>query len=200
MTENTTTEQTATDILFGESAEAAQAADETTQQKTATTDGAATTDNSETVIELKLPDGFDMPEETANELKQIVGSGKSPQEILQSLADLHVKTVKEEQEKLASHIETVQSDYIKQVKSDPELGGANFDRAATLANKAITELGGASLVKAITDHGMANHPEVVRLFYRLGIQLSEATPVKGAAVPKTESAADILFGSNNKGK
>lgn len=51
---------------------------------------------------------------------------------------------------------------------DEEYGGAKFDDSIGIAKAALDRFGTPELKKALEESGLGSHPEVVRLFYRLG--------------------------------
>lgn len=77
--------------------------------------------------------------------------------------------------------------WAEDTKADKELGGENFDENLGLAKRAIDTFGSPQLAKLIdvpsADNpdglGLGNHPEVIRLFYRVGRAISESDLVTG---------------------
>jgi hypothetical protein len=57
--------------------------------------------------------------------------------------------------------------------------GANFDKNAALAVKAVNELGGDEIKGLLDSTGLGNHPALVKFFANLGAQLGEDTIVLG---------------------
>jgi|TARA_R110001606_G_scaffold398417_1_gene577396 hypothetical protein len=77
--------------------------------------------------------------------------------------------------------------WAEDTKADKELGGENLDENLGLAKRAIDTFGSPQLAKLIdapsADNpdglGLGNHPEVIRLFYRVGRAISESDLVTG---------------------
>lgn len=61
-------------------------------------------------------------------------------------------------------------------KADPEIGGAKSEETEHLAAKALDALGypaGSDFRKALTETGFGNHPEMIRVFRRVGEMVGE---------------------------
>ena len=77
--------------------------------------------------------------------------------------------------------------WAEETKADKELGGESLDANLGLAKQAIDTFGSPQLAKLIdapsADNpdglGLGNHPEVIRLFYRVGRAISESDLVTG---------------------
>ncbi len=72
----------------------------------------------------------------------------------------------------------------KELKADVEIGGANFKQNALYAQKAIDAYGGEPLAKVLQDHGLANHPVLVKAFVKIGRAFGEGEPVLSESSPK----------------
>lgn len=64
---------------------------------------------------------------------------------------------------------------------DPEIGGANFEANKGIAKQAYAQYTTPELRAILTGSGLGNHPEVVRLFYRIGKSMQQDTGVTGGA-------------------
>lgn len=64
---------------------------------------------------------------------------------------------------------------------DPEIGGANFEANKGVAKQAYAQFTTPELRAILTGSGLGNHPEVVRLFYRIGKSMQQDTGVTGGA-------------------
>ena len=77
--------------------------------------------------------------------------------------------------------------WAEETKADKELGGEALDEHLGLAKRAIETFGSPQLAKLIDAPsatnpdglGLGNHPEVIRLFYRVGRAISESDLVTG---------------------
>lgn len=71
--------------------------------------------------------------------------------------------------------------WAEETRNDPELGGANFNQNIGLAAVAYKEYCTPQLKAILTNSGLGNHPEVIRLFCRLGKEMRQDTGVSGSA-------------------
>lgn len=71
--------------------------------------------------------------------------------------------------------------WAEETRNDPDLGGANFNQNIGLAAAAYKEYCSPKLKEILTNSGLGNHPEVVRLFCRLGREMRQDTGVSGSA-------------------
>lgn len=136
-------------------------------------------------IEINVPEGIEIDEKTLTSFKEIIADAKlSPSERGQKLADMHASALKAAVEGPVKEWMDTQAKWTAEVKADPEMGGQNFnDMTATIA-KAIDAIGGdkaKAMREAFIFTGAGNHPEIVRLMYRMGKALTEGGHVAGAA-------------------
>lgn len=64
-------------------------------------------------------------------------------------------------------------------KQDPEIGGANFEANRGIAMAAYKQYTTPELRTILTGSGLGNHPEVIRLFYRIGKSMQQDNGVAG---------------------
>lgn len=124
-----------------------------------------------------LPDGMDM---NAPDVQEAMGEAESlfreiglTQEQAQKLIDLHTKHwiggAVEDEENFNSQLQAQIDNWGEQTKRDPEFGGSRLNQAKVYVNRAISKLGGKSLLNALTkETGVINHPAVWRAFARMG--------------------------------
>ncbi|WP_184263026.1 hypothetical protein [Novispirillum itersonii] len=118
------------------------------------------------------------------------------QQQAQQLVDLRVEQARQEAE---AHT-ACSRQWVEQARRDPEFGGAGFQTALAVADRGLAAFATPDL-RTLLDHtGLGNHPEVIRLAYRIGRTLAEPGPVQPGAVPaEAMSTADFyareVFGS-----
>lgn len=74
--------------------------------------------------------------------------------------------------------------WLKASQADPEFGGASFEANKGIAVGAYQKLATPELREILNNSGLCNHPEVIRLFYRIGKMTSQDSGVTGAPVPR----------------
>lgn len=144
----------------------------------------------------EMPEGIELDKSSSDEFVAIAKELKLPTDAAKKLVDLEVKRVQAQQQ---AHTKLVES-WAESVKADKEIGGDKLDENLGIARKAIDTFGTPELKELLNSTGMGNHPEVVKLAYRIGKAISEDTFVRGAPkAPSTESdLAKSLFPSMNR--
>lgn len=144
--------------------------------------------------ELKMPDGVELDLAAAEEFTAIAKELKLDQAAAQKLADVGAKMAQRQAEAHAQLVET----WTEQVKTDKDIGGDKLEENLGIARKAIDTFGSPELKALLNSTGLGNHPEVVKLAYKVGKAISEDRMVSGA--PKgntTNDPAKKLFPNMN---
>ncbi|AMG65719.1 TPA: peptidase [Providencia stuartii] len=84
------------------------------------------------------------------------------------------------------------TEWAETVKADKELGSVE---SIGNAQKAVDQFGTPELKQYLNDSGLGNHPELFRIFSRIGKAMSEDGFVSGSS-ENARSAADVLFGDS----
>nr|ELR5076628.1 peptidase [Providencia rettgeri] len=84
------------------------------------------------------------------------------------------------------------TEWAETVKADKELGSIE---SIGNAQKAMDQFGTPELKQYLNDSGLGNHPELFRIFSRIGKAMSEDGFVSGSS-ENARSAADVLFGDS----
>lgn len=66
-------------------------------------------------------------------------------------------------------------------EKDPEIGGANFKANVGVANQALKQFATPEFTALLRGSGLGAHPEVVRVFYRIGKVMQQDHGVTGSA-------------------
>ena len=121
----------------------------------------------------------------------------------QELLNRESNIVGEYHSKQLDHFETVKESWKTQGLSDQEIagvGGKDYVQNVEFAHRALTRFGTDELKKQLDASGFGNHPEVIRVFSRIGKAMSEATIDKpnGFSPQVKKSAAEQLYGPTTK--
>lgn len=84
------------------------------------------------------------------------------------------------------------TEWAETVKADKELGSVE---SIGNAQKTMDQFGTPELKQYLNDSGLGNHPELFRIFSRIGKAMSEDGFVSGSS-ENARSAADVLFGDS----
>jgi len=177
-------------------------------------DGASAEEAVPEKYDFKAPEDFEVTEEVQRELDVFSEAAKTAglkQDQYQQLVDWQIKQGRES----AIHSETAYQERIDEwgqsAKADEEFGGANLKDNLLTANQAIEKFSTPEL-KAILGKpsasnpnglGIGNHPEVVRLFYRIGKAIGDSDLITGSASQaesdQLERMYPSMFNENQRG-
>lgn len=131
--------------------------------------------------ELKA-DGYD--EKVVSAFVELAKELKLPQEGAQKMLDKLAETVNQRD---AERIEAIHEEWQKASKEDKEFGGEKFEENLSVAKAAYQKLATDELKAFMDESQIGSHPEVIRLFYRIGKQISDDNLVSGGQeVPSAE--------------
>lgn len=140
--------------------------------------------DAEIVYDFKVPEGVELDAAMTDEFKAIAKELKLPADAAQKVVDL---AAKREQARADAFVKQV-DDWAKALPADKEFGGDAYQENMAVAKKTIDTFGSPELVSLLNSTGMGNHPEVVRLAFKIGKALSEDTFVKGNQAPPAKSS------------
>jgi hypothetical protein len=140
----------------------------------------------------KVPDGFEMPEETSKEVNAMFKDMNLSQEAGQKLIDYYAKQSQQAAEAPIKFWMETQEKWQNEVRLDPEIGPKLNDVRTTIS-KAIDGMGNPKLASDFRDAmdytGAGNNLAFIKAFYRLAQQVTEGTHVAGAGPSKFGQAA-----------
>ena len=164
-------------------------------------DGAADKTTETTTIEykdFKLPDGMETTPESVAQFKALAGEYKLSQEQAQKLVDMQADFMSKHTKAIEDRWAEVNQEWKTAAQSDKEFGGKEFAANLGIAKKALEKYGSPALTEAIETTGMGNHPEFIRLLYKVGQTLKEDKVMdNGQATGNQTDLAKRLFPTMN---
>ena len=147
--------------------------------------------------ELKMPEGITLDEAAWAEFEPLAREANLTNEAAQKVVDLKIKLDQIQATKMQEAWTNQQSEWMAAIKTDPELGGQQFDATRVAAQSVLAKYGTPDLNKFLEVTGFTNNPEVVRVFARIGKAMAEDkfTSVGGAA--DTRTPAQRMFPNMN---
>lgn len=147
--------------------------------------------------ELKLPEGSplktDHLEKIVSYAKERGLSNEDAQALLERENAAVADFVNGQKEILKSTTET----WVKEVEQDKELGGEAYKQNVAYANNVVKKFGSPAFIKTLNETGLGNHPELVRVFARIGkIMANDKLVVAGAQSTPKKSIEDVFYGSS----
>lgn len=142
--------------------------------------------------EFTAPEGVVLDAEAVAAFEPVAREMNLTNEQAQKLVELQTQFVQKQQQQWDQTVES----WVSAIKTDKEIGGEALKQNITLAQRAISEYGTPELQAALDSTRMGNHPELVRVFARIGKAMAEDTFVGGSKpAAQKKSDADVLFGS-----
>ncbi len=143
--------------------------------------------------EFKAPDGVVLDSEALAEFEPIAKELKLTQEQAQKLVEMHTKQLQKASQ-LQTQVAAQQIEaWVSDIKADKEIGGANFDTSVRHAQAAAKKFGSPEFLAALDATGMGSHPELVRVFARIGKAMAEDTFVAPGKESTTLDPAKKMF-------
>lgn len=136
-------------------------------------------------------------------LREMGLTNDQAQKLTDAYAQIVPKVAERMQSEQTAQITAQRKEWADEAKADEEIGGANWNASITASAKALDRLGapaGSPFRELLNVTGLGNHPEMIRIFARMGNAIGEDTDfVRGEAAPTEKNAARILY-PNDKPK
>lgn len=147
--------------------------------------------------EFKFAEGLEVDASTLGELSDVAKELGLTQEQAQKIADLGAKQSErwvEAQQKVLADAET---QWIESVRTDKEIGGDKLDENVAVAVKALDKFGTPELKAFLKESRLGNHPEMIRLAYRVGKAIADDSVVPGGRSTNLNTSDAQLFYPNS---
>lgn len=128
----------------------------------------------------KLSDNQKLDDATLGEFRKLAKDAGLKAGQAQKLVEFDLQRQAAAEKASSEHFTKQRQEWRASLKTDPEFGGANETKSIANVARAITKYGTPSLRKFL-DAGAGDHPEIVKLFARLGADLAEDPGVKAPA-------------------
>ncbi len=97
----------------------------------------------------------------------------------------------------AKALDKMSANWSAESTSDKEFGGDKLNENLAIASKARDAFATPELRALLESSRLGNHPEMIRVFYKIGKAMSEDSLVPGGRAPSsTQSAAEKLYGNH----
>lgn len=145
------------------------------------------------VYEFKIPEGFEADAELADLSKPVFAEMKLTAEQAQGVVEkLGPQILTKIGERQAAQWKTIQKDWAKEAKADPDFGGKNLETSLSHVAKARDYLG-PEFTAAVKLVGANNHPAILKALAKIGTALGEDTPGFGKPVKAASTAEQRLY-------
>ncbi len=189
--------ETAEQIAERETAEAA----ETARREALTDDERAAEDDEraaeakaaegapETYEDFAAPEGMELNAEALTAFSEIAKAKNLTQAEAQSMVDLATGLMTQREEAQIAAFAAQADGWREATLKDAEFGGTKLAETLPVAVRARDQFGTPELKALLDESRLGDHPEVVRLFYKVGMAISEDNFVPGGT--KTATAANF---------
>lgn len=118
--------------------------------------------------DLKLPEGSKLDPKHTEAIAAFAKERGLSQEDAQALLERDNNISKAQQQKDLADFKTHVDAFVPLAQADKEIGGEKFKENVEIASQAVKFFGNDALKKLFDDTGYGNHPEVLRVFYKVG--------------------------------
>lgn len=147
--------------------------------------------------EFKVPEGTEISEESLEVYAELAKEMDLTQEAAQALVDKLAPTIVQQQQ---ARVDALKQEWLTQSKNDKEFGGKELDANLSIAKAARDKFASKEFIDFLENTGVGNHPEMIRMLYRVGQTLKEDSFVDGRSSdgvstgPKTfNEQANLLY-------
>ena len=146
--------------------------------------------------ELQLPKDSLLKQEHVDKVAAEAKARGLSNEDAQKLLERDNSVVSGYLEQTKQNLTELSNKWVDQIKADKELGGEKFNENAELAKRVVGRFATDDFKKVLSESGFGNHPELVRVFARIGRAMSsDKLVIPGSNVAtKSKSMEDVFYG------
>jgi hypothetical protein len=116
----------------------------------------------------------------------------------QEMLTLESEAISRYQVKIDDNVKEVREAWKKEAEKDKEIGGENFKESVELANRVIERFGSDSLRESLNKTSFGDHPEVIRIFSKIGkLMADDKLVIPNSQSPGGEVPVEELFYGNS---
>lgn len=157
--------------------------------------------------DLKMPEGMTLDADALAIAEPIFREMNLDNEGAQKLTDAYAKIAPQIAERAITADRAAQQSAIveqraawaAEAKADPEIGGANWTASVEASAKALERLGapaGSPFRVLLNDSGLGNHPEMIRMFAKIGKAIGEDTDFVSSSAREATTREDKYYGKS----
>lgn len=149
--------------------------------------------------ELKTPEGSKLSAQDVEEIASYCKERGFSQEQAQAQIERESKLKENFEKQSLAQLESATQEWMETAKADKEIGGEEFPRSAELAKRVVSRFGTPEFKKELERTGLGNHPELVRVFVRIGKAMSDDQLVlPGSQTQQPVDIAEKFYGGSQK--
>lgn len=140
----------------------------------------------ETYADFNLPEGIELDKAALDSAIPIMKESGLNQEQAQKFVDWYASQVQAGNVRQSESFNQLMTEWSNASMKDAEFGGDKFEESVAIARTALDKFGTPELKKLMNDHGVGNHPEMIRFMLKVGRLTMEDVPGTGDHVPVPE--------------
>lgn len=142
----------------------------------------------------KFADGMSVSETHLKSFQTMAKEYNLTQEQAQKLVDFDVQRQTEFAQAQEQALEARANEWADKTRADKELGGERLTENLSVSKKALDKFGTPELVKLLDETGLGNHPDMIRVFYRIGKALGDEKVLEGKGnLGQSKNAAETMY-------
>lgn len=142
---------------------------------------------------MALPDGVKVDPAILSDLTKIANEHGLDVKAAEALIPVGQKVAQNTVAQINKGYETIRAGWRDQVAADPTIG---TKEQMAIADKGLTAYGSPALRQVLDESGLGDHPEVIRMFHKIGKTVSEDVIERGGSGDKkVTDAAEIMYPS-----
>lgn len=147
---------------------------------------------------LTAPEGGELDTEMLDAVAPLLKSKGFTAKEAQALGDAVMKLQAGRAQAQAQAWQETVAGWADTAKKDKEIGGDRWDSTVASATRAIAKFGTPELKEYLQNTGGGNHPELIRVFAKIGAAISDDTPPAGGSEGSGRPAdtAHLMFPSD----
>lgn len=144
--------------------------------------------------EFKAGEGVELDQEALKDFEPLARELNLNNEQAQKLVDMYgTKLLPMVQKQQAEAWQKQTEGWAESVKADKEIGGDKLTSSISTAQRALETFGTPELKEYLNTTGLGNHPELIKVFVKVGKAMSEDGMVTGKESGQ-RTAAEVLYG------
>jgi len=161
------------------------------------TDGEGSQTAPENYADFAMPEGVTLDAALLAEATPLFKEMGLNQEQAQKLIDFEAKRVQASSQSQVDTFNQLMNDWQTKSKNDKEFGGDKFEESVGIARQAVDKFGTPELKQLLEEHGVGNHPEIIRFMVNVGKLTAEDVPGNSSApVAKAQDRVSLLYPTN----
>lgn len=150
--------------------------------------------------EFTIPEGYTVDESLMADVQAFAKENNMTAAAAQQVADLGAKLLASQQELRETQFAEIREGWLNSAKDDPEIGEDVKKGKDSIAGRAFNTIATPELKDVMDQYGLGDHPEMLRMFYRLSSLMSEDqmhNPTGGAGLPGASGIEKTVGGIFN---